>query len=135
MKKTKKTLLSLGLAAFCIVSSSVVASAAAGFGMTLPSTGYSMGGMTTKNSKSTTFYLNVSKTGNNNNYRFWGYEDGNSPTNRSTTQSSASGTGTKYAYYASSSQAKSLVGTYMGLTIKTGPTVYTPMWIEGTFEP
>ena len=134
MKKISEKVIAGVLAAACVIGCSAYVSAS-GFGGTLPATGYDTWGTSKKRSSSTTFTLNVKRFGNNNNYRFWGYKDGNGPKNRETTESSASGTGYKYAYYASSSQAKALVGSYIGLTAKTGPTVFTPMWFEGEFTP
>jgi hypothetical protein len=81
--------------------------------------------------------LKVTNTGNNNEYHFWDYKSGDSPSNRQTTDASASGTGVKYAYYATATQANGLylAGARLGVTVKTGPTVFTPMWIEALFTP
>lgn len=135
MNKIMKKTLVCALAAVCIMASSVVTFAAAGFGMTLPSTGYGQGGSSIKESSSTTFHLNISNVENNNNYHFWGYKDGDSASSRQTTDSSAYGTGQKYAYYGSTTAAYNLKGQWISITVKTGPTVFTPMWIEGTFTP
>lgn len=136
MKKSKKlisvcTSLAIGIS-ICSIS---VFAQSNGYPVEMPSTGYQYIGHVRKDSSSTTFVNNVKSVSTGQRYDFWGYKIGDKPSNRQTTHSYANGTGLKSAYYASGSQAKNLVGSKMGLTIKTGPSVFNKMFISGTYEP
>lgn len=130
----KKKIISILTVAMLLVPTVAAKAETKYFGATIPATGSQGIGGAYKDTADTYFTLSVSSTSNNNNYRFWGVKTSD-PNNRQTTESSASGTGTKYAYYATSTQAKDLKGEYMRLVAKTGPLVYTSMFLEGSYTP
>ncbi|SHH69921.1 hypothetical protein SAMN02745196_01090 [Clostridium collagenovorans DSM 3089] len=136
MKNKKiKLFLSLLIAGGVSLSAISAFAATAQYGITLNATGSHGIGNVKKDSKYPALVNNVTHVDSGDRYDFWGYKIGNSITSDETNRSSAHGTGPKYAYYVNESHASALIGTNIGLGIKTGPTVYHKMFVSGTYTP
>lgn len=132
MNKTiKKIMVSLVVASVVTVSSAVAFAETVGFGITLPSTGYNRIATAEKQTTSRKFTLHIKNVGNSNKYNFWSFLDGRDPQQgRITSMGEGQNTGTKYTWFDEDYQYSRV-----GLAMKTGTWVYTPMWIEGSFTP
>lgn len=119
----------LGVAILIVGGSKVAQADSLGYSFTLPSTGYRTTGDCLK-TDDFNFVNHVTYNGRPE-YRidFWGTQNNS----RVTTDSYFYGTGTKYAYYGK--DPKYYNGTSLYMTIKTGPTTYVEINVDGSFSP
>lgn len=130
--KKRKALMSFGVfAALTIGASTAVYANQDYYSFRLPSTGYMTTNAVTK-TDDRDFKNNVGYTGKSERIDFWGVQSGNSASNNSTTESYFTDPGVKWAYY---NNAATYNGKNLYMVIKTGPTTFTPVDVNGWFAP